>query len=187
MKRNIVIIHGLNGSPKGHWQYILNKQLKSINDRVFFPQFSNNIKPNLELWLQELNDLFEEIEGEINIVAHSMGVILLLHYLQKYTRSFNNVLLVAPPSNDFLINNKNTDTFANFPLNPKDFEEKVKNTLLVASNNDIYCKEGAVNLFGHKLSIETLLLADSYGHINIDSGHGKWDFPLKWLKDTGSI
>ncbi len=187
MNKNIVIIHGLNGSPKGHWQYILNEELGVEGENVFFPQFSNNNRPNLNVWLDELHKTFLEIDGEINIIAHSMGVILLLHYLQKYTLPLNNVLLVAPPSNDFLSSNENTKTFANFPLNPKDFREKVNKTLLVASNNDVYCKEGAIKIFAEKLDIPNKLLPDSFGHINIDSGHGKWDFPLEWLRKNKCI
>ena len=184
-KKEFIIIHGLNGSPKGHWQDFLYEDLKELGENVFFPQFSNNGNPNLNLWLEQLHKLEKHINENTVVIAHSMGVILWLNYLNKYKKTrILNTILVAPPSNDFLKSNKTTNSFSNFILDKDLFHDSTNKSLLIASTNDEYCTETAKKAFSDILNINYLeLLADS-GHINIDSGFGRWDDILKIALDN---
>lgn len=176
MKKTFIIIHGLNGSPEGHWQDYLYNDLKRLGNKVFFPQFTDNNNPNLDLWLNQLHNLHEHITENTVIIAHSMGVILWLHYLNKYKKTkVLNTILVAPPSNDFLKTNKNTISFSEFILDSHAFQNSSIKSLLIASTNDEYCVETAKKIFVDKLKIDYLELPPDTGHINIDSGFGKWN------------
>ncbi|MBN2838674.1 MAG: alpha/beta hydrolase [Fusobacteriaceae bacterium] len=175
-RKEFVIIHGLNGSPVGHWQDFLYRELNTKNYRVYFPQFSENSYPRLNVWLNELNKLEEHIHSNTVIIAHSMGVILWLYYLEKYRNTkVLKTILVAPPSNDFLRNHIYTEEFSNFPLNKGLLRKSCKNNLLIASRGDKYCPETAKEIFVKSLELEYKELPSTAGHINIESGFGKWE------------
>lgn len=179
-KREFIIIHGLNGSPEGHWQNYLYKELKKRGEKAFFPQFPENNQPNLEKWIAYLNKFKKHIHENSTIIAHSMGVILWLHYLKKQLNiKVKNIILVAPPSNDFLRGNIYTNSFSNFPLDYKEFENSREKSVLIASANDIYCKETAKSIFAANLPLEYVELPKEAGHINIESGYGSWKYILE--------
>lgn len=171
-----LILHGYNGSNEGHWQHFLYNDLKNLNKKVYFPQFPNNSHPNLEKWINYLNKFKNKIDENTTIIAHSMGVILWLHYISRYNNiKAKKIILVAPPSNEFLLSNENTISFSNFNLNGNLLKKISKDNLLIASTNDEYCTETAKEVFVKPLEINYIELPPKAGHINIKSGYGKWN------------
>ena len=174
-KREYIIIHGLNGSPEGHWQHFLHEDLRERGEKVFFPQFPNNNSPNLELWLKYFDKYKNHIHENTIIIAHSMGVIFWLHFIEKnFNIKIKKCILVAPPSRDFLERHEYTKSFSNFVLDKNLFHRVNKSSLLIATANDEYCIPEAKEAFG-LLDIEYYSLPPKAGHINILSGYGKWE------------
>jgi len=83
-----------------------------------------------------------------------------------------------------LKSNKNAYSFANFVLDKELFHTSTNKSLLIASTNDEYCTETAKKAFSDILKINYLELAPSSGHINIDSGFGRWNDILKIALDS---
>lgn len=171
-----IILHGLNGSSQGHWQWYLHKDLKKLGKKVYFPQFPNNENPDLNTWMNYLDKFKKHIHENTVIIAHSMGVILWLHYLEKNIGiKIKKIILVAPPSKDFLESNDSTKTFSNFVLNNELFQNSTKNSFLIATENDEFCLPNAKINFLEKLNMNYLELPPEAGHINIKSGYGYWE------------
>ncbi|MBZ4683343.1 MAG: serine hydrolase [Fusobacteriaceae bacterium] len=181
MKKTYIIIHGLNGSPKGHWQHWLYEKLKNNNENVIFPQFLNNSKPDLKVWLKTLHTTLQNIHNEKIIICHSLGVILWFHYSMKYNiENVKYLLLVAPPGTEALKNIKELNSFKEIKLNKNQILNSAKHIRLVATENDEYCKEGAINLYAKKLNIDYDILPPEKGHINIETGYGEWKSVYAW-------
>lgn len=177
-----LIIHGLGGSPKGHWQDYLYEDLETQGENVIFPQFPDKDEPDLEAWISTLHSYKEYIHDNTVVIAHSMGVILWLHYISKYNNiRINKAILVAPPSKEFLLTHSFAKTFADFQLNKENFHMTNYSSLLIASRNDDYCLPSAWENFGKKLDLNYLELPPEAKHINIASGYGKWVELLKLL------
>lgn len=187
MNKTYIIIHGLNGSPEGHWQHILFENLKSHGENVLFPQFSKNSKPVLKNWLGELNSLINNIEGEKVIIAHSLGVILWFHYTNSYKiEEVSSLLLVAPPGNSALSSIKELNSFADINIDKDKFKKSAKKIRLVATENDSYCIENAINIYGKALNLDYDILSPDKGHINMKSGYGEWKSVYNWCFDSDS-
>ena len=63
----------------------------------------------------------------------------------------------------------------------KKLKNSAENLKIVASNNDHYCVEGAINTYAISEKIDYDLLSDEAGHINIESGYGEWDSIYNWI------
>lgn len=176
-RKEFLIIHGLNGSPSEHWQGHLYQELRTNKEKVFFPQFPNNNKPDLEKWLKYMNRFDKHIHENTVIIAHSMGAILWFHYIQNNPhKKVKKVILVAPPSREFLLGSANTNSFSNFLLDKEIFYKTSLDSLLIATTNDEYCKDTAYKEFGIPLEMNYFELEPKARHINIQSGYGKWDY-----------
>lgn len=174
--REFIIIHGLNGSPTGHWQDFLFNYLINNNETVHFLDFPNKDKPELELWLAHLQSYEKNLHENTIVIAHSMGVILWLHYINRFLKTkIKKLILVAPPSNEFLLSSKKTESFADFQLNKKNLHSSAQDIVMIATNNDNYCIQGAESSFAKILEIPFIELPMEARHINIDSGYGEWD------------
>lgn len=174
--REYIILHGLNGSPEGHWQHFLYDDLKKRGEKLFFPQFPKNDRPDLNIWIKYLDKFRNHIHENTVIIAHSMGVILWLHYIQKRANiRVKKCILVAPPSKDFLDKGDFTRSFSEFVLDRELFHKINKNSLLIATDNDQYCIPRAQVIFGKGLGIDYLPLPSEAKHINVSSGYGKWE------------
>ncbi len=52
-------------------------------------------------------------------------------------------------------------------------------TVLVSSDNDPYCPEGAAEAYGRPLKMPVTVIPGA-GHLNTDSGYGPWPAVLDW-------
>ena len=76
------------------------------------------------------------------------------------------------------------DPVSNFILDKDLFHDSTNKSLLIASTNDEYCTETAKKAFANILKTNYLELPADSGHINIDSGFGRWDDILKIALDN---
>jgi len=170
---DVVIVHGWNGSPPGHWQHWLASTLAASAHRVHFPLLPNPTHPNLHDWLDTLHDTLNPITAPPIVVCHSIGTILWLHYLQRHPHTRTRKLfLVAPPSKD--ASPAPLQPFFPVPLNPTLLHSTTPDALLICSAADPFCPSGAASTYGSPLRLQTHLLPDETAHINLDSGFGPW-------------
>lgn len=175
MSKRVLILHGLNGSDFPHWQAHLASDLIKDNYIVSFPFFPNRDFPKLEEWKEVLKKELEHFKPDI-IICHSLANILWFHICDELDISLDKLMLVAPVRRDCDI--KEISEFFPYPI-PKDL--KAKEAIMATSDNDPYITlDEAVDL-QQKLNVGMKIMENA-GHINADSGFGKLDCALDWIK-----
>ena len=180
MEQSFLILHGLGGSGPEHWQSWLNQKLLAAGEKVFYPTLPEYDEPTKKVWIQTLEDTVNKITSDnITVVAHSLGCILWLHFALQKGKEINNrinrVILVAPPSP--YLKHEFINRFFPLPIKGKETIQLNYSILQIQSTNDPYCSITDSQFF-RDLGIKQLFVADK-GHINIDSGFGKW----QWILD----
>ncbi len=174
---SFLIIHGLYGSGPDHWQSWLSHELKQRGYHVEYPVFSKFNFPNKEVWLDELSDAVQKLPSRHKkiVITHSLGGVLWNHFAARQNRKIaDHVILVAPPSPVIAI--PEAKSFFPVPLNENNLTRTADEILFVHSSNDPYCSLEDAEHY-RKLNLPSVTLPNM-GHINTESGHGKWPWIL---------
>jgi len=173
MSKKVLLLHGWGGSDTPHWQSYLAGELAKDYGTVNFLRFSNYDEPKLDVWLDELKSALADFKPDI-VVCHSLANTLWFHLCnEEVIATVEKLFLVAPPS----MNCKVQELEEFFPVaTPKKLF--AKKSLLVSSTNDPYMTMDEVKKLQEELNIEMKTLQNA-GHINSDSGFGKWEWILQ--------
>ncbi|OLP46004.1 RBBP9/YdeN family alpha/beta hydrolase [Rhizobium oryziradicis] len=160
-----LVLPGLNGSGDGHWQSFW---LKEKPDAKIVEQ-DNWTCPDLASWYRKLESELEKHSG-IWLVAHSLGCILTANLaLSPMASRIRGALLVAPCD---LVNVENLHpcivNFGSMPVQRLPFPSTV-----VASRNDPYMEFETTRRYANLWGSD-LIDIGAQGHVNIQSGHGRW-------------
>ncbi len=179
--KSFLILHGLNGSPKEHWQYWLAEELHEMGHSVSFPTLPSSESPNLLYWLSLLHLEMQAAGPDVTVIAHSLGAYLWLQYasIAGAVRA-ERVLLVAPPGLNEIRATGRVRDLPDIELSPTRIHSTSKRTLLVASEADPYSRAGARQEYANPLGLEYVELPEWAAHINIESGFGEWPSVLQW-------
>jgi len=175
MYLKILLLHGWGGSDFPHWQSWLAGELAKDYGCVNLLKFSNFDEPKFDVWMSELENTLENFKPDI-VICHSLANTLWFHLCnKKQINEISKLYLVAPPSMEC-----NVEEIKEF------FPVKIPNNLyakditLVTSTNDPYMSEDEAKELKNRLNVRTKTLLNA-GHINSDSGYGKWEWMLKEL------
>jgi len=173
MQKRVLLLHGWGGSDWPHWQSHLASDLAANYGCVNFLRFSEYDTPKLDVWMQELLDALQNFQPEI-VVCHSLANTLWFHLCHKQTITpIEKLFLVAPPSLSCSVD----ELQEFFPLKVPS-RLNAKSTTLVTSTNDPYMDTTEAKSLQEKLNIPHKILVNA-GHINSDSGFGKWEWIYK--------
>jgi predicted alpha/beta hydrolase family esterase len=167
MMPHLLIITGLNDSGQGHWQFFWLKKFFN-SSKVIQDNWS---KPKCEKWLKRLTESINKLDKPTILVAHSLGVSLVMHWISKYNNpNIIGALLVAPAD----VNSpKHTPSFlrnfAPIPLTKLSFP-----SIVVCSENDPYITLERAQFLSEKWG-STFINIGQKGHINSTSNLGYWD------------
>lgn len=172
-----LIVPGFQGSPKGHWQYWLNETLSNSAT----VQQDDWFNPEMNSWVERLQETIESIDGPIQLVGHSMGVITILFWAQRYkTFKIDSAVLVAPADSESDYLPKEIIGFSSIPTVTLPFP-----STLIGSHNDPYMSFDRALHFANRWGSD-FVDAGHAGHINIASGYGKWYELLELLETARS-
>ena len=167
METKLLIIPGLGDSGDKHWQsYWLKKYPKAtklIQD--------NWTEPQLEDWLNKLNESILKLDQPTILVAHSLGVSLVLHWLSKNTNSnIIGALLVAPADVDSPDHTpEEIWNFAPIPTAKLKFP-----SIVVTSENDPYITPERAKYLAEIWGSDFVNIGQK-GHINTESNLEYWE------------
>jgi predicted alpha/beta hydrolase family esterase len=171
--RSFLILHGLQASGPGHWQTWLAARLRAGSERVAYPDLPDADLPSLPAWRAALEgELAALPAGEVVVVCHSLSCLLWLHHVAEGGAQSDRLLLVAPPSERSGV----AEIAAFFPV---PLPALTGDPRLVCSDNDPYCPEGALALYGAPLEIPMDLIPGA-GHVNPEAGYGPWPAVEAW-------
>jgi uncharacterized protein len=103
------------------------------------------------------------------LMAHSLGVLAVVHAAPHLPKSVKGAFLVAPLSETAVLDIADIDIkFAHVPRDPLPFP-----SVLIASNSDLLCPILEAEEWAYAWGSAFTDAGDA-GHLDMDSGHGPW-------------
>ncbi|MFM9973897.1 MAG: RBBP9/YdeN family alpha/beta hydrolase [Beijerinckiaceae bacterium] len=163
---DILMVPGHGNSGPEHWQTRWEQKLATAR-RVEQKDWE---KPHFKDWQDSLVAAASALKRPTVIVAHSLGVITVIHAAKRLAKTkVKGAFLVAPAGETYMVEHPEIDLkFANVPRDPLPFP-----AVLVASNNDPFCTYLEAEEWAYAWGATFSDAGDS-GHLNTDSGHGPW-------------
>lgn len=90
------MVPGLRDHVAEHWQTLLQERLPNVRS---VPPLTEN-KLDLNARVEAIQRTLESIDGEVILVAHSAGVLMVAHWAARYSRPIKGALLATPPDLD---------------------------------------------------------------------------------------
>ncbi|MCB4745033.1 MAG: alpha/beta hydrolase [Sulfurovum sp.] len=164
----LLILHGWGGSDFPHWQAHLACEVAKNYGTVSFPLLDNPHFPSKNRWIKQVKAILEKFKPD-TVVCHSLSNTLWFWLCQEEIETVERLFMVSPPSLQTVENTIKTFFPCEVPKNI--YAKKVH---MIVSDNDQWVKmieaEGIAMQIGASLSV-----IQSAGHINADSGYGKWE------------
>ncbi|QKJ63028.1 alpha/beta hydrolase [Flavobacterium sp. M31R6] len=174
MTPHLLIIPGLGDSGEKHWQ------------SFWLQKFTNSTKviqdnwdePQLNEWLERLSKTIQQIDEPTILVAHSLAVSLVMHWISKNNNpNIVGAMLVAPADVD---SPKHTPDFLRH-FSPIPTQAVPFSTLVVGTENDTYMSlERTKELASYWGS--DFINVGQLGHINSDSNLEYWEDGQNYLQ-----
>jgi len=176
MKQKVLILHGWGGSDYPHWQSWLAAEIAKQYGTVSFPLLDAPHYPNKNRQMRQIKKLLLEFKPD-TVICHSLANIIWFHLCQEADMpQVKRLLLVSPPSMACDI----TRIKKFFPYTiPTDLH--ADEAMLVTSTTDPYLTPDEAVTLQEKLGVEMKVIENA-GHINEESGYGKWKWAWEWVK-----
>jgi predicted alpha/beta hydrolase family esterase len=84
-EKRVIIVHGWADDPSKGWISWLVRELTAQGIHTIAPPMPNPKKPNIEAWVEEVDKVVGGLDESAILVGHSLGVYVLLRYLDGYT------------------------------------------------------------------------------------------------------
>lgn len=164
----VLILHGWGGSDAPHWQAELASEIAKNYGTVSFPLLDNCHFPNKNRWIKQVMPILKSFKPD-TIVCHSLANTLWFWLCQEDGMlTVKRLFMVSPPS--LKTEEKTIKTF--FPC-PMPVNIHAKESQIIVSDNDPWVKMQEVKKIAEHYDIPLTVLENA-GHINDDSGYGKW-------------
>lgn len=162
---DILIVPGLAGGTPDHWYSRWEGRLPTAR-RVAQEDWHH---PDLARWTGEVVAAVAAATKPTILVAHSLGVLTVVHAADRIAERVVGAFLVASPSPAVVRSLAEVDSgFADLPPRPLPFP-----AVLVASRDDPYAAYEDSEILAEAWGAE-LVDAGASGHLNDESGHGPW-------------
>ncbi|MES2868693.1 MAG: alpha/beta hydrolase [Pseudomonadota bacterium] len=167
----ILIVPGLRNHVSEHWQTLLEAKLKNVRS---VPPLEEN-KLSLAARVEAIQSELQTITGPVILVAHSAGVLMVVHWAARYNRPIKGALLAAPPNLDAswpvgypTPQSLRANGWDPLPKGPLPFP-----SIVAASTNDHLASLESVTQMARNWGSELVNLG-AVGHLNPAAGYGEW-------------
>jgi uncharacterized protein len=163
-KSRVLIVPGLGNSGPEHWQ-----SLWEARDGYVRVQQRDWNYPIRSEWIESLERAVREAAADVLIAAHSLGTLLVTHWLARTQTRIGGALLVAVPN----------PKAPSFPPQARGFAPVSHDRLecpsiVVASTDDPYGDSHFVRQCAKSWGSRLVNIGEA-GHINAASGLGEWN------------
>lgn len=170
-----LIVPGWQGSSDDHWQTHWQNSLPN-STRV---EQADWLSPRREDWVGELQRSIAADSTPVILIAHSLGCVTVAHWARyapvESLRQVRGALLVAPAD----VERANCPAaLRNFAPIPKDLLPFA--TQIVTSDNDAAVSTQRAMEMARDWGADIGILGDA-GHINVKSGHRRWEQGFAYL------
>ena len=167
----VLIVPGLREHVAEHWQTLLAARLAKVH--TVPPLQRNGLGCNARV--EAIEQALEQIDGEVVLVAHSAGVLMVAHWAARYQRPIKGALLAAPPDLEAAwpaaypsADSLRANGWSPLPITPLPFP-----SIVAASSNDHLASLEAVSNMARGWGSQLLELG-AVGHLNPAAGYGPW-------------
>ena len=167
MSNRVLILHGWGGSDHPHWQSELASEIAKNYGTVSFPLLDNCHFPSKNRWIKQVKKLLEEFKPD-TVVCHSLANTLWFWLCEEGIDMVERLFMVSPPS----LNTTESTIKTFFPCpSPKNI--CANEVHLIISDNDPWITIEEAKIMAESIDASYRVIGDA-GHINADSGFGKW-------------
>ncbi|RCL27563.1 alpha/beta hydrolase [Pseudomonas sp. AFG_SD02_1510_Pfu_092] len=167
----VLIIPGLREHVAEHWQTVLAGRLAKVRSVAPLQADGLHCAARVEAIQREL----EQIDGEVILVAHSAGVLMVAHWAARYQRPIKGALLAAPPdlAAQWPAHYPSPATLAENGWSPLPEKPLPFPSIVAASSDDHLASQAAAEQLARGWGSELISLG-AVGHLNPASGFGPW-------------
>ena len=170
------IVPGLGNSGPEHWQ----SYFEQSGDNFFRINQHEWDAPACTDWIEAIDNAIQSYEpSTIVLIGHSLGCTAIAHWAKKSGKKIKGALLVAPSDIENPVYTFPATGFAPIPTDKINFP-----TIVVASEDDPWVSIERAKLFAANWGSRMISIGNA-GHINTDSGYGKWDEGLAIVHTLG--
>jgi predicted alpha/beta hydrolase family esterase len=183
----MLIVPGLRDHVEDHWQTHLERKLSAVRKVVCVPPLEVD-KLSCAARVSAIQRTIETIEGSVIVVAHSGGVVMLVHWAQHHnTGALKGALLAAPPDLEASLpaGYPTMDTLQANGWLPVPRHALPFRSIVAASTNDPLASLDRVARMAGDWGSE-LVNVGALGHINPASGFGEWPFAERLIQSLES-
>jgi predicted alpha/beta hydrolase family esterase len=179
----ILIVPGLRDHDEEHWQTHL--QARLANARTVPPMETDKL--NLAARVERISRELEAMDGPVIVVAHSGGVVMLVHWAAanpSLAARVEGALLATPPDLDAPLpaGYPTLDDLAAGGWLPLPRARLPFPTILAGSRNDPLCPRPRSEALARDWGSRLVDLGD-VGHLNPASGYGPWPRAEALIRD----
>jgi len=169
MMEKVLILHGWGGSDFPHWQSELASEIAKNYGTVSFPLLDNCHFPSKNRWVRQVKAVLEAFKPD-TVVCHSLANTLWFWLCQENIAEIERLIMVSPPS---LTTQEDTiKTFFPCEIPQNTYAKRIE---LIVSDNDPWVQLDEAQKLAHTIGANYTVINNG-GHINADSGFGKWEF-----------
>ena len=174
MKRvqpTVVFVPGLRDHVADHWQTLLAEHYPGSST---VPRLGGGILSR-DAWVDALDRTIQSVPGDVLLVAHSAGVMMVVHWAQSHGHAIRGALLATPadleqplPVGYPTIDALRTAGWLPVPRKPLPFP-----SIVAASTNDPLAQYDRIAGYGADWRSRIVNLG-AVGHLNPAAGYGVW-------------
>ncbi len=167
----ILIVPGLRDHVPGHWQTILEQKYPGA---VSVPRMERD-KLSCAAWVALLDQSLDKIRGPVVLVAHSAGVMMVVHWAQRHHAMIRGALLAAPPDFESPLPDgyPTQDVLRENGWLPTPRAPLLFPSIVAASTNDPLGRYERVVALAEDWG-SRLVDVGAVGHLNPAAGYGEW-------------
>ena len=170
----LLIVPGLRDHVEDHWQTHLERKLSSVRKVVTVPPLEAD-KLSRSARVAAIQRTIETIDGPILAVAHSAGVVMLVHWANEHGGTLQGALLATPPDFESPLPEgyPTLDVLQANGWLPVPRQALPFRSVVAASTNDPLASFERVSRMANDWGSELVDLGAA-GHLNPASGFGEW-------------
>ncbi|WP_336006163.1 RBBP9/YdeN family alpha/beta hydrolase [Acinetobacter pittii] len=136
--RQIFVLHGYSASIDDHWFLDLKHQIEDEHTTVTLIPFPDSENPDVEAWQKVLDQQIPSVDKNTYFVAHSLGVITLLHFLQRHEyQNIGGMILVSGFSGFISDSSVLNSYITKSKVDTNDFKGIKKKLVYLSDNDDL--------------------------------------------------
>ena len=178
----VLFVPGVRDHMPDHWQTLLEHKLSKA---TCVPRMERD-KLSCAVWVEMLDRSLAQIEGPVVLVAHSAGVMIVVHWAQRHQRPIKGALLATPADFESPLpaGYPSLETLKENGWLPTPRTRLPFSSIVAASTNDPLGRIDRVEALARAWG-SRFVDVGSVGHLNPAAGYGEWPRAVELLRELG--